>query len=167
LMDKFTTGIAYKQIVCICALNHFRCWTGAGTHRSQPLDQLKCHSELLRLCKWERVIYLFACWIWQFLHLNAALLLDWMDGAVKSYYTGNDFIVMSQSSNATIKHMLGDLIFCTNSHQYILFHGLHTVIGTMICANLWTGDMLQQERKLSLLLILVLEWTKRCCSQDL
>jgi hypothetical protein len=25
LMDKFTTGIAYKQIVCICALNHFRC----------------------------------------------------------------------------------------------------------------------------------------------
>jgi len=42
-------------------------------------------------------------------YLNAALLLDWMDGAVKSYYTGNDFIVMSQSSNATIKHMYDDL----------------------------------------------------------
>ena len=31
--------------------------------------------------------------------------LDWMDGAVKSYYTGNDFIVMSQSTNSTIRGM--------------------------------------------------------------
>ena len=37
--------------------------------------------------------------------MQAALQLGWMDGAVKSYYTGNDFIVMSRSTNATIKGM--------------------------------------------------------------
>jgi hypothetical protein len=36
---------------------------------------------------------------------ECCLLLDWIDGSVKSYYTGNDFILMSQSSNATIKRM--------------------------------------------------------------
>ena len=37
--------------------------------------------------------------------MDAALQLDWMSGAVKSYYTGNDFIVMSQSTNSTIRGM--------------------------------------------------------------
>jgi hypothetical protein len=37
--------------------------------------------------------------------MEAALLLDWMVGAVKSYYGGNDFIVMSQSTNSTIRGM--------------------------------------------------------------
>jgi len=37
--------------------------------------------------------------------MEAALQLDWMEGAVKSYYTGNDFIVMSQSTNSTIRGM--------------------------------------------------------------
>jgi hypothetical protein len=64
------------------------------------------------------------------------MLLDWMDGAVKSYYTGNDFILMSQSSNATIKRMSAYACCCTLQNHLRLFRGLHTVTGTMICANL-------------------------------
>jgi hypothetical protein len=45
--------------------------------------------------------------------MQAALQLDWMDGAVKSYYTGNDFIVMSRSSNLTLRRMYVPVLRCS------------------------------------------------------